>query len=175
LTHGQVWQDVVGEVGCDLGHAPGVTRGADPPALAGEGDQALMTAVVAAGAGEPVCEDAAAEVGAEILLDPRWDAVAQGIGLHGPGEEGLEVVLDDGVERGGGWLARAVDGPRGGPLRPAGGPHGGPEETLRRGRHGGACMGELGVAMDSWGVSLSETRPRDVVASCRGRVMCATL
>ncbi len=35
-----------GEVGGDLGHAPGFARGADPAALAGEGDQALVAAFV---------------------------------------------------------------------------------------------------------------------------------
>ncbi len=72
-----------------------------------------MTAVAAARSGEPVGEDAAAEIGTEILLDPGRDAVASGIRLGGKRDEGLEVMLDDGVERGGGGLARAVDGPRG--------------------------------------------------------------
>jgi hypothetical protein len=143
---------VVGEVGGQLRHTPGVARGTDPAALAGEGDQALMTAVAAPGAGEPVGEDAATEVCPEVPLDPGGDAVAEGIGCLGLGEEGLEVMLDDGVERRSGGLARAVDGPRDGPVRPARewpwGPWG-PEETLRRGRHGGACMGELGDAIDS--------------------------
>jgi hypothetical protein len=48
LAHGQVRQDVVGEVGGQLGHGPGVAGGADPPALEGEGDQALLAAVVTA-------------------------------------------------------------------------------------------------------------------------------
>ena len=42
-----------------------------------------MAAVVTAGSGEPVREDSAAEVGPELLLDPRRDAVTQGIGLRG--------------------------------------------------------------------------------------------
>jgi hypothetical protein len=33
LPYGQVRQDVVGEMGGDLGHTPGVARGADPPPL----------------------------------------------------------------------------------------------------------------------------------------------
>ena len=41
------------QVGGDLGHAAGVARGADPWALAGEGEEALMAAVPAPDPGEP--------------------------------------------------------------------------------------------------------------------------
>jgi hypothetical protein len=112
LANGEVGQDGIGEVGGEIGHAPGVAGGADPAALAGEGDEALVATVLAAGAGEAVGEDAATEVGEEVLLDPPGHAVAQRVGLGGPGEEGLEVVLDDGVERGGGGPARSVGGRR---------------------------------------------------------------
>ena len=141
LAHGQVGQDVVGEVGGHLRHTPGVARGADAAALAGEGDQAIMAAFVTTGSGEPVREDAAAEVGPEVLLDPGRDAVAQGIRLGGLRDEGLEVVLDDGVERGGGRLAWAVDGPRGRPARAARGPRGG-----RKSRFAGVAMPERAEA-----------------------------
>ena len=94
LAHGQVRQDMLGEVGGDLRHAPGVAGGAGPTALAGEGDQALMAAVVAPGAGEPVRENAAMEVGPEVPLDPGGDAVTQRVALSGPGQEGLEAMLD---------------------------------------------------------------------------------
>ncbi len=109
-----------------------------------------MAAVVTSGSGKSVGEDAAAEVGPEVPLDPDRNAVAERVGLCGLGEEGLEVMLDDGVERRGGGLARAVDGPRGGRVRPAGEPPWGPEDALRRGRHAGACRGERAAAMDSW-------------------------
>jgi hypothetical protein len=87
---------VVGEVGGDLHHAAGVARGADAAALAGEGHQPLGGARVAADAGEPVGEDAAAQVGAEVVLDPARYAVAVGVGRGAVGEEGLEVVPDSG-------------------------------------------------------------------------------
>lgn len=102
---------MVGQVSGDLGHTPGVARGTDPAALAGEGDQALVGAVVTAGSGEPVREDAAAEVGPEVLLDPGRDAVAHGIRLGSLRHERIEVMLDDGVERGGGGLAGPVGRP----------------------------------------------------------------
>lgn len=53
-------QYVVGEVGGDLDHAPGVAGGADAAALAREGYQSLGAAVETADAGETVGEDPAA-------------------------------------------------------------------------------------------------------------------
>jgi hypothetical protein len=58
-----------------------------------------------------VGEDAAAEVGAEVVLDPLRDGFAIGISRGGAGQEGLEVVLDERVEGCGGGIAAAVDGP----------------------------------------------------------------
>jgi hypothetical protein len=85
---------VVGEVGGHLHHAAGVAGGADAAPLAGEGDEALGGARVAADTGDAVGEDAAAEVGAEVCLHPARYTVAVGVGRGGLGEEGLEVVLD---------------------------------------------------------------------------------
>jgi hypothetical protein len=53
---------MVGEVCRRLGHAPRVARGADAPAFAGEGDQEVVSAVVAAGTGKAVGKDAAFQV-----------------------------------------------------------------------------------------------------------------
>jgi hypothetical protein len=55
-------------------------------------------------------QDAAAQVGAEVLLDPARHALALWVGLGGPGQEALEVVLNDGVEGRGGGTAAAVNG-----------------------------------------------------------------
>ena len=54
LAHRQTGQDMIHKVGGGLCHAPGVTRGADAAALAGEGDEQIMAALVTAGAGESV-------------------------------------------------------------------------------------------------------------------------
>jgi len=116
----EVGQHVIREVRGKLRHAPGVAGGADAPALAGEWDQSLVTAVRAPSPREPVGEDAAPEVGSEVLLDPPGHAVAQGVGFGCPGEEGLEVVLDDRVERRGSWPSRSIRG-RGGRTRWPGG------------------------------------------------------
>ena len=52
-----------------LCHAPGVARGADSPALAGEGYEVVVPAVGAAGAGKGVGEDAALQIFAKRLAD----------------------------------------------------------------------------------------------------------
>jgi len=90
LAERQRRQDVVAEVGGHLHDAARVAGGADAAALAGEGDEPLGGARVAADAGEAVGKDAAAEIGAEVGLHPARHAVAVGIGLGGVGQEGLE-------------------------------------------------------------------------------------
>jgi hypothetical protein len=80
LAERQRRQHLVGEVGGHLHRAAGVAGGADAAALAGEGHEALGGARVAADAGEAVGEDAAAEVGAEVFLDPLRGALAIGVG-----------------------------------------------------------------------------------------------
>ena len=46
LSDGKIGQHVISDVGCDLGHAPCVTRGADATALAGEREEPLVAAVL---------------------------------------------------------------------------------------------------------------------------------
>ena len=75
----------------DLHHAPGIAGGADATPLAGEGDEALGRAGVAADAGKTVRENAAAQVGAEVVLDPAGHALAGRISFRRLGEEGLET------------------------------------------------------------------------------------
>jgi len=111
-------QHVIREMGGELSHAACVAGWADPPALAGEWDQSLVATVLAASPGEPVGEDAAPQVGSEVLLDPPGHAAAQGIGFRRPGEEGLKMVLDDRVERRGLRPSRAIRGRDGRPGRP---------------------------------------------------------
>ncbi len=54
-------------------------------------------------------ENAAAQVGPEVALDPCGHAGSHGIRLGGLCEERLEVVLDQRIERRQGWTAPAVD------------------------------------------------------------------
>jgi hypothetical protein len=105
-------------MGGDLHHAAGVAGRADPAALAGKGDQTLGAALSAAGAGEPVVHNAAAQIGAEVARSPPGDGIPTGTGAGDLGEEALEMMLNDRVQRGGGGVAATVDG--GG----AGGRHG---------------------------------------------------
>ena len=57
-------------------------------------DRWLPAAAGAAGSCESMSENATAQVGAEVALDPRGDAAPHGVRLGGLCEEGLEVVLD---------------------------------------------------------------------------------
>jgi len=72
---GQAVEDVVGQVRCGLGHSARVARGADATAFAGEGDQIVVPAVVAADARKAVGKDAAFEVFVERLLRVRGRGV----------------------------------------------------------------------------------------------------
>jgi hypothetical protein len=154
LAERQRWQHVIGQVGGHLHHAPGVARRADAAALAGEGDEALGGARIAADAGKAMGEDAAAEVGAEVVLNPLRDAVAIEVG----GEEGLQVVLCQGVKRRGGRITAAVDGGEAvGPRRCLGMREGtagsGPAGAGRRGRGHAADGAAAGGATEWWGES----------------------
>ena len=52
-----------------FGHAPRIARGTHATTFAGVGDQKIVLALVAVGAGEAVGEDAAFEIAAEGSLD----------------------------------------------------------------------------------------------------------
>ncbi len=117
LAHRQRRQDLVAQMGGDLDRAARVAGGADAATLAGEGDQAFGATACAAGAGEPVGQDHAAEVGAEVVLDPSRDRIGERVGAARAGEEALQMMLDDGVKHGGGGLTPAVNGSGGGRRR----------------------------------------------------------
>jgi len=79
---------MVRQVGCGLGHAPRVARGADATAFAGEGDQEVVPAVVTPDAGKAVGKDAALQIFAKRLLHIRGRSVviALAVELSGAGE-----------------------------------------------------------------------------------------
>jgi hypothetical protein len=110
LPGAEMGQHVIGEVGGELGHTAGVAGGTDAPALAGKRDQSLVAAVLATGSGKTVGEDAATQVGSEVLLHPPGHAVAHGIELRGLGEESLKMVLNDRVEGRRGRTSRSIGG-----------------------------------------------------------------
>lgn len=68
-----------------------------------------MPAGVASDTSESVGQDAASQVRSEVSLDPGRHAPAFGVLVPCRGEEGLEVVLHDRVERGRGRTSRSVD------------------------------------------------------------------
>jgi len=78
-----------------VGHAPPPTRRAEAPALARESDHAVEPAVVAVHAHEAVGQNPAAEKATELALDEAGNDASIRVG---PGQERLELRLDDAVE-----------------------------------------------------------------------------
>ena len=80
-----------------FGHAPGVAGGAHATTLAGVGEEEIVLALVAVGAGESMRKDAAFEIAAEGSLDMgRRCFTVLAAGLLQPG---FEVGLDDAIPR----------------------------------------------------------------------------
>jgi len=87
---------VVDQVRGGVGHPAPAAGRAEAAVLAGEGNQAVEAAVVAAQARESVCEDPAAQKGAQLLLDePRHRMTL----LERRREEGLELGANRSVEQ----------------------------------------------------------------------------
>ena len=101
---------MVDEMGRGLDHTARIAGRTYSPAPAGERHQKIVATAGAAGASEAVRENTATQVGSEVSLDPRGDAVPHGVPLGGLCEEGLEVVLDQRIERRLGRTAAPVDG-----------------------------------------------------------------
>ena len=99
LAHRQPRHDVIGEMRCGLDHAPGVAGRAHAAPLAREGDQEVVLTLLTESAGETVGEDAAFEVAAKFPLHIRGHRFGVEVPLAGEREIGLEMALDDAVER----------------------------------------------------------------------------
>ena len=88
-------KDAIDEMRSGVGHPAAATGRAEAAPLAREGHEAIVAAVVAVQAKKAVGEDAAAQEGAEIVLDEvRRGALAS----PRPGEEGLDLLADDAVQ-----------------------------------------------------------------------------
>jgi len=97
LAVGDRGQQVVDEVSCGVVGPAGRAARAEP-ALAGVGDEPLEAAVGAAEPGEAAAEQPAVQVVPKFLFD---EAGIAGSSIQPrPGEEGLDVLTDDGVENG---------------------------------------------------------------------------
>jgi len=99
LAHRHLREHVLDQMGGRLGHAAGGAGRAQAAAFAGERDQEVMAAGAAARAGEAAGEDAALEKAPEFALDVARDRRAVGIALASACQPGLEVLLDEPVER----------------------------------------------------------------------------
>jgi hypothetical protein len=115
--------DILGDVQAEEEGAFLGATGADAALLAGEGDEELVVAVGAAGAGEAVLEVAALEEGGNGLVDDGPpEAELAGVSMWIGGTEIVKVLADEAVEIGLKGLARAI----GGGARTGEADHGGP-------------------------------------------------
>ena len=108
LPYRQARKDVVGEVRRGLDHAPGGAGGTDATAFAGVGDNEIVPAVRAAGAGKAVGEDATFEVAAEFALGQHRCLTALPVIVQR--QPGGEVRLYHAVEERAFGLASVIDG-----------------------------------------------------------------
>jgi hypothetical protein len=105
LTNGDLGEHPVHHVGRELRHAAPTARGTDPPPLAGEGHETIVSAGIAVNAQEAVRQDAAAEESAKGTLDePRDNTVAAASAR----KECLEPPLHGAVEGALLWAAAQV-------------------------------------------------------------------
>jgi hypothetical protein len=86
---------VIDQVRRCFGHAPRIARGTHATTFAGVGDQKIVLALVAVGAGEAVGEDAAFEIAAEGSLDMGRRCFT--VLAAGELQPGFEVGLDDAI------------------------------------------------------------------------------
>ena len=86
------------QVGRGLHHAAAATGGAKPSAFTGKRHQLLMGALPTPQAQKPMGQNAAFQKRLELIFDKLGQACPSF--LFGLGKEGLDVVLDDLVERG---------------------------------------------------------------------------
>jgi hypothetical protein len=90
--------DVIHQMSRGLRHAARAARRTEPAALAAEGQQLVVAALAAARAVEPMRQDAALEVGLELVLDEAWQ-IRSGAG-RGVRDEAGRVLLDQAMQRG---------------------------------------------------------------------------
>lgn len=98
-----MWQELVDQVGCGIGHAPSGAAGAQTT-LAGKANQALEATVGATEACETLCELATIQIAPELALDEAWIALAVRLAC----EERLEMLADEAMQDGLLWPARAI-------------------------------------------------------------------
>ena len=80
-----------------MSHATAPARGAEATALAAEGHDHIIAALLAPDMHAPVLEAATAQVGAEFTGDEGGESVAAAL-VRGPGQEGLKMALEGAVQ-----------------------------------------------------------------------------
>ena len=96
LAHRQAVENMIRQLCSGLRHAPCPERGAKATALAAEGPQLVVAAILTARAQEAVGQDAAFEEGVELVLDELRQVGAGSV--FGLGEEGRCVLLHQSVQ-----------------------------------------------------------------------------
>jgi len=106
LAVGNTRQDVIDQMRCGFYHAPAGTGRAHIAALAGEGDQELVSTAAAVHPRESMCQDAALQVRAKGGFDIGWHLAAELVAMFATSQPGLEVMSDCLVQnaaRGAAW------------------------------------------------------------------------
>ena len=97
LANRHLWQDSIDQVRGGIRHAAPAARGTEATALAREGHQAVVAALVAVQSQEAVGQDAAAKEGAKLLRDEAGRGL---IPVARPREEAFQLLADDVVKEG---------------------------------------------------------------------------
>ena len=119
-TDRQPRQNVVSQMGGSFDHPPSITSGTDAAAFARPGDEKIVTALGASGAGKTIGENPAFEIATELAFDRGRTGGALPT-VTGQFEPGGEVHLHGAIEHGTFGPATAIDGSASGR---AGGSHG---------------------------------------------------
>ena len=97
LAHGDVWQNVIDEMGGGVGHAATAAGGAEAPPFSAERDQRVVPTATAPQAGQTMGQDATLEILLELALDEGGEAPGSFGGLR-VGQERVQMLLHHAVE-----------------------------------------------------------------------------
>ncbi len=105
-------------MGSGFDHSPSITSGTDIATFAPRGDEKIVTALGASGAGKTIGENRACEIAAELMLDMDWagSALSAVAGDFAPGGAvrlhgafGPVTTIDSSAsERTGGWMSHLL-------------------------------------------------------------------
>ena len=93
LTQRRLRQDVIHQMRRGLHHAFSVAGRANAAALAGKSDEKVVAAILAAGTGEPMGENAAMQKVAQVAFDVEGNTFSFGIVFAMPGQPAFHLLL----------------------------------------------------------------------------------